>query len=268
MYRDEFSGVTGQTLDIVELSDQQIRRFLNAWESEFPPDKSIDGLMELLRNRPQILSLVKNPLLLTIVAHLYTDPNFELPRSRAEFYRESTRILLDQWQYKGGDGYKYNRYRNQDKLQVLQHLALYNQDHGLRQAQTAAVWIIQRFSSRFASVLPSLTLSESDANPILNEIAERSGLFIAIDGGDRYQFAHLTLQEYFAAIALVGSEAELIQRFERDLVAWREVVKLWCGLAPDSTTMIQAVYAHDPITGFECLADAQKVEQELSVCRY
>ncbi|MDJ0708056.1 MAG: NACHT domain-containing protein [Leptolyngbyaceae cyanobacterium MO_188.B28] len=280
VYRDEFIDVTDQTLDVVELTDQQIRRFLHVWEREFPKEKSIDHpkeksidhpeeksidqLMELLRNRPQILALVKNPLLLTIVTHLYANPVFELPRSRAEFYQESTRILLDQREYKGPDAYKYNRYQTKDKRQVLQHLALYSQNHGSQQAQDRLGMAYTTVLEQIQHILPDLTLAEADTKPILDEIAETSGLFLAIDGGNRYQFAHRTLQEYFAASALVSNETELIQRFRRDPAAWREVVKLWCGLAPDNTALIQAVYAQDPITGFECLADAQKVDQTLA----
>lgn len=48
------------------------------------------------------------------------------------------------------------------------------------------------------AVLPDLTLKTEDAQPLLDEIVQRSGLMLAIDGGTRYQFTHLTLQRQCA----------------------------------------------------------------------
>lgn len=56
----------------------------------------------------------------------------------------------------------------------------------------------------------------------------------------------------------------MVRRFKLDSAAWREIVKLWCGLASNSTALIEAVYEKDILTGFECLADAQEVEQSLA----
>ena len=258
VYRGEFVNVTEQTLEIIEFNDQQIRRFLGTWEREMPPEKSIDQLMQTLRDRPRIMVLARNPLLLTIIAHLYTDTPFVLPHSRAEFYQKSTDILLEQWQR------DFNVYRASDKRRVLQHLALYNQDQSNQQSQDRHSLDYTLVSVQLRQILPSLNLNEDVAQSILDEIVERSGLFLRIDGGDRYQFAHLTLQEYFAAMALGSNADGLVARFKQDPGAWREVVKLWCGLAEDSTALIRAVYAEDAIIGFECLADAQKVNQGLA----
>jgi hypothetical protein len=54
VYRGEFNSITQQTLEVVEFSDQQIRRFLGAWEREMPPEKSVDQLIQTLRDRPRI----------------------------------------------------------------------------------------------------------------------------------------------------------------------------------------------------------------------
>jgi hypothetical protein len=55
-----------------------------------------------------------------------------------------------------------------------------------------------------------------------------------------------------------------LRRFTRDPDPWRETIKLWCGLEHDSTELIAAVYKLDPMTAFECLADAQKVSTDLA----
>ncbi len=259
VYRGEFDILTRQTLEVVEFSDQQIRRFLAAWEREMPPDKSVDQLIQTLRDRPRIMALARNPLLLTIIAYLYTDTSFILPHSRSEFYQRSTDILLEQWQQ------DFNHYRGSDKRRVLQHLALYNIDQSQKDQQDRRSLDYATVLRQIREILPTLNRNpEGDTLPILDEIVERSGLFLKIDGGDRYQFAHLTLQEFFAAAALVDDPNGLAARFQKDPDTWREVIKLWCGLAGNSTQLITAVHQIDAITALECLADAQQVDQTMA----
>ena len=258
IYQGEFDDRVDRKLEVVEFQDRQIRQFLEPWASDMPENKSIEHLMQTLRDRPRIMALARNPLLLTIIAYLYTDTPFVLPHSRAEFYQKATDILLDMWHQ------EHNCYKARDKRSVLQHLALYFQDNADRQQQDRRSVDYRQVLAQVAKVLPEINLNSEDGKPLLKEIVERSGLLLEIDGGDRYQFAHLTLQEYFAAAALKENGEQLVDRFKKDPEAWRETVKLWCGLAEDSTKVIKSIYAQDPMTAFECLADAQKVNQELA----
>ena len=73
----------------------------------------------------------------------------------------------------------------------------------------------------------------------------------------------MTLQEFFAAEALVNDEQGLLERFRGDPDGWREVVKLWCGLGINCTALVRGVRETDPMAAFECLADAQQVDAEL-----
>ncbi|MBX9254744.1 NACHT domain-containing protein [Desmonostoc muscorum CCALA 125] len=261
VYNQEFSEDVKQTLDIIDFSDRQIRRFLGAWKNQMPPEKSIDQLMQTLRERPQIMSLARNPLLLTIIAYLYTDTPFILPHSRAEFYQKSTDILLDSWDTAKN---QRNQYKASDKRRVLQFLALFIQDNATQNTTDRRSLDYPTVLAEIKQVLPSLNLNSEQAQAILEEIEQRSGLLLKIDGGERYQFAHLTLQEFFAAAALLDKGDDLVQKFRIDRVTWREVVKLWCGLALNSTNVIQAVYQQDSVTAFECIADAQQVDQRLA----
>jgi hypothetical protein len=258
VYKGEFDDGVDRIMEISDFSDQQIRRFLSSWEPDMPPDKSIKQLMNTLHDRPKIMALARNPLLLTIIAYLYTDTPYVLPHSRAEFYRQSTDVLLRQWHQ------ERNKYEARNKRLILQHLALYNQDGTDKHFQDRRSMDYKEVIQQVRIVLPQLNLNpEQDTIPIINEIIERSGLLLSIDNGERFQFAHLTLQEFFAASELVDNPGGLFERFSGDQDAWRETVKLWCGLAGDSTNLIQKIYKKDTITAFECLADAQKVEQSL-----
>jgi hypothetical protein len=258
VYRNDFAETVNQTLELVEFNDQQIQHFLRAWQPSMPAGKSTEQLLRTLHDRPLLMALARNPLLLTIIAYLYADTEFVLPHSRAEFYAQATDVLLRQWHT------ERNHYRAPQKGLVLQHLALFNQDSGVQGAQDRRSIDLATILEEIKRVLPDLNLPDDEAMALLDELVERSGLLLSIDGGTRYQFAHLTLQEFFAAMALRDEANGLLRRFERDPDAWRETVKLWCGLDHDSTGLIKAIYTDDPVTAFECLADAQKVDPTLA----
>jgi hypothetical protein len=260
VYKGELCAVVDRTLDIQSFSDQQIRRFLRSWAPDMRAHgKSVDQLMRALLERPAIMLLARNPLMLTIIAWLYTDTNVLLPQSRSEFYRKSTELLLYDWKPEA------NAFQLVPKQLVLRDLALHFEDSTDQWKQDRRSLDVQTVLRRMAAVLPSLNIDSKDcAVPLLDEIVQRSGLLLAIDNGERYQFAHLTLQEYFAAVALRSDPTGLIERFKRDQDAWREPVKLRCGLDEDATELVQSIHQINPVTGFECLADAQKVNSEVA----
>jgi hypothetical protein len=259
VYSDDFSDLVDATLSVSEFSDLQIRRFLQPWEPDMPESKSADQLMQTLRDRPRIMVLARNPLLLTIIAYLYTDTNRILPQSRADFYKISTGIFLEQWHE------QQNKFPERDKRTILRELALRNQD-GLPSDGADRLSVpYHTVLEQVRSVIPQLDLPRSqEPGPLIAEIVERSGLLLEIDGGERIQFSHLTLQEYFAAEALLSDDTGLLARFSARHDTWRETVKLWCGLAGDSTRVIAGVGAIEQHTAFECLADAVSVEADVA----
>jgi hypothetical protein len=263
VYDGEFDDTIDQRLEIAPFSDQQIQRFLNSWESEMPMDKSPTHLLRNLRERPHIMRLARNPLLLTIIAYLYADTPFVLPHSRSAFYGKAITVLLEQWDRVKG---RRNQFTADEKLLILQHLALFNQERSATQGHDRRSTGLTTVLQEIKKVLPSINRRAEDARLLLNEIVERSGLLLALDGGLRYQFTHLTLQEFFAAQALQDDANSLIAHFKTDPDAWRETVKLWCGLAHNSTNLIRAIYDDHPITAFECLGDAQKVDVDIANC--
>jgi len=258
VYHQEFTATVEATLEIDDFSDDQIYRFLESWQPEMPEGKSVEQLIQTLRDRPRIMALARNPLLLTIIAYLYCDTEFILPHSRTEFYDQATGWLLQQWKQ------ERNRFKLAQKRLVLQSLALLNQDRGATSSGDRKSIEFQAVLSEVRKLLPALNLEDKDAQALVDEIVERSGLLLAIDGGERYQFAHLTLQEFFAACELRARADDLRCRFLKDPTTWRETVKLWCGLETDSTYLVKAIFQCDPVIALECLADAQKMDATLA----
>lgn len=259
VYKGELDEIADVRLEMLEFNDQQVYRFLRTWEQDIPLGKSVAQLVQSLRDRPRLMAVARNPLLLTIIAYLYADTTFILPNSRSEFYQQAIDVLLRQWHE------RHNEFPAGAKSLLLQHLALFALDTADERAQDRRSLEYKSVQVEARKILPSLNL-RSDQGPaqLLDEIVERSGLLLSIDGGARYQFAHTNLVEYLAAAKLVGDWGALLRRFSKDRDLWRETVKLWCGIAGDSTRAIQAVFREAPVVAFECLADAQQVDHVLA----
>ncbi|NJL28502.1 MAG: hypothetical protein HC897_11745 [Thermoanaerobaculia bacterium] len=259
MYNNELAEWSDQKFEVVKFDDQQIQRFLGAWATEMPLGKSVAHLIATLDERPRVLELARNPLLLTIIAWLYSDTPFVVPHSRTELYREVTTQLLDEWN-------QHHHERSPDsekhKREILQALALFFQERASTVQTDKESAALAEVLKVVKEVLLSLDLEAKHAEPLLKEIVDRSGLVLALERGMRFQFSHRTIQEFFAAMALERDAHTLVQRFQEDPDTWRETVKLWCGLEHDSTALIQAVEAVDPVTALECLGEAQQVEAQ------
>ncbi len=215
VYKEQFNSIVDITLEVVEFNDQQINQYLQAWQRQMPPGKSIEQLLQTLRNTPNIMALARNPLLLSIVAFLYTRPNFVLPQSRTQFYSEAVRAL-----FAPKPGVKY-KFEESDKKLVLQHLALTNQERSTENRQDRRAVDRVTVLKEVSKVLSDLNQDVKEAPAVIGEIVDRTGFLLAIDGGSAYQFAHLTLQEYFAAKAMQSMPDELLERFEMDPYTWR-----------------------------------------------
>lgn len=261
VYDGWFADRFGQTLRVRDFDEHLIRRFLNGWPwragTAAETARTVDQVLGALRDTPQIMALARNPLLLTMIAYLYdfvyAGTDQVLPHTRAEFYKQVIDNLLI-------DRRRQPKYPFPLKKAVLQELALVAQDipsgvhdrlalpHG-RVLETVRV-VVERHQRDPAT-----------AQDVLNEIVHRSGLLLAVDNGERYQFAHLTLQEYLAAVTLAANPAGLLRRYRTDPAAWRETVRLWCGVEPrDCTEVVREVFTRDPVLAFQCLADAHMIE--------
>ena len=78
VYKNEFSEFVDGTLEVVEFTDQEIQNFLQPWQSSMRADKSVEQLLRNLHDRPRIMALARNPLMLTIIA--YSLPSVRLGR--------------------------------------------------------------------------------------------------------------------------------------------------------------------------------------------
>jgi NACHT domain len=243
-----------------ELDDQLIYRFLSDW----PDIKRLGSairLMSALRDKPQIMRLARNPLLLTLIAYLYggayEGDERRLPHSRVDFYEQATDVLL--YDLAG----RFNRYEPALKHDLLTRLALMAQKGT---GQTGEIIRIRSAdANREAMGVLQHNYSTAEAGPLITEVVERSGLLQATYHGRYFQFAHITFQEYFSALALSEDPDTLIECYRSDPVRWREPVRLWCGATPlEATPVVRAVHEARSVLALECLADARQIDEHLA----
>ncbi len=256
VYDGDLAPEISATFRVLELDERLMSGFLRRWPGL---EHDAEHLMEALRANPRIMQLATSPLLLTMIAYLYgtnAHPGGALPGSRAAFYQEATSTLLSRLKR------TTNRFDGPVKKAVLKHLALLTQD-AVRSDRLTVRYDVAL--DEVATVLPALSVAASEARAVLHEIVDRSGLLLSIDGGERYQFAHLTLQEYLAAEALADDPEGVVRRYRRAPAEWRETLLLWCGTtAVDVSPVLAAVREIDPILAFECLAHARVVDNAVA----
>ena len=259
IYRGQLADRFPDVFHIAEFDDRLIRRFLLAWP-ELPDRAAVDTLMAVLHDAPRIRALAGNPLLLTMIAYLFgrgyggQNQAQVLPHNRSEFYQQVVDTMLDELRL------RQIRYRRGAKRRILTRLALAAMDtpaEGDRRELPRAV-----VSATVEGMWPDLDLpTDAKVWDVVDELVDLSGLLLRIDGGERFGFAHLTLQEYLAAVELHADPAGLMDRWRRHPTTWREVVKLWCGSVPgDPTGVLRQVHTLDPVLALECLADTRTVE--------
>ncbi|MGJ5826293.1 NACHT domain-containing protein [Streptomyces ossamyceticus] len=265
VYEGWFAESFGQTLRVRDFDEHLIRRFLNGWpwrpDTALEPESTVDQVLGALRDTPQIMALARNPLLLTMIAYLYdfvyAGTDQVLPHTRAEFYKQVIDSLLI-------DRRRKSVYPFPLKKAVLQEVALVAQDIPSGVHDRLAL-PHETVLETVRAVLERQARDPGAAEKVLNEIVHRSGLLLAVDNGERYQFAHLTLQEYLAAVKLAADPTGLLRRYRDDPAAWRETVRLWCGVEPrDCTEVVRTVFTRDPVLAFQCLADAHTIEDGLA----
>ncbi|MFG2498002.1 NACHT domain-containing protein [Streptomyces sp. NPDC048441] len=268
-HREHLKEAVDRSLAIQEFTDLHIHQFLRGWPwpERTAPD-SVERLLRALAEAPRLMSLARNPLLLTAIAYLYSyvypDTDKELPRTRAEFYQQVSDAFVD-------DRGRQADFGTDLKRAVLCHAGLKAQDALAESAghRDADGGVGREFSAGVllewvAEVLERQHEEQNKAQSVIDEIYVRSGLLSKIENGRYYQFAHISLQEYLAAEALADDWPALLARYDTDAERWRETVRLWCGVTRrDCSPMIRHLRARDELLSFQCLAEARYVDDDL-----
>jgi hypothetical protein len=282
------------TATLEDFDRQQRERFLDKWYGLVEETKSErrrlnDRLIRALKESSAIREIAGNPLLLTMVAIL--NRNQELPRDRVELYRESSRVLLHEWDASRALNDPNFLFARQEKESLLREVAgdMQQIEGGLSGN------LIDRPSLvyRFRKFLDGLGVRDSyeKALAIVQQLTERN-FILAYAGAERFCFVHRSFLEYFCAswflerlqvkrdLSFEDLKNEIFRRHWGD-GKWHEVLRLIVGMvsSDDAGKLIRFLLDQDGkeenLTNLSlavgCLLEVrnrkgiQSVEQEL--CR-
>ncbi len=247
-YRDAPFGSDFVRCDVLPMTTAQIATLVGAWCEQIYPQPhdcdaaraelltAISGLNEERTGRGQ-RPLITTPLLVTMVVSVKYSRR-ELPRERAKLYDACVDVVLAS-EYSG---------REDDagaRRQVVYAGGPPDKQRG---------WLSQLAFLMHQGGQAGASLSEARLRAILGPVLEERGELPLLDNflaavrhrgglleerGDRFQFLHLTFQEYLAAQFLARQRPQLVQQspgFLAGLVAdewWREALLLTVGSLDD-----------------------------------
>jgi hypothetical protein len=187
-------------------------------EGEQEGQQIVAGFQE----NPYIRNLARNPLMLSAICLVNYFEGGHLPEDRSLLYRLCVEGLLHNWDQRRGI---HSEFSFDEKLRSCREVAL------AMQLENQAELDADRVQQIFSDVLGSL----ERAAKLLEYIRYRTGLLLE-RRPNIFGFAHLTFQEYLAARAIYEGNRlsvdtdQLVQ--EHTDGRWKEVIALYCGLAP------------------------------------
>jgi predicted NACHT family NTPase len=242
-YSDFHLTSTNSTLEISKLNDEQIHDYLIKWFRKMGKEGYGDLLYKKI-TRPtykKIMDLAGNPLLLSIIAIVYSESlknnRDDLPYKHIELYERICNILMyDKPREKGNE-----KFLDVDKLSILEETAYLMMCQNLTIVQKVIVFEIIENQMKITNKL-------YDNGQLLKYIEESSGLFYQFRDGE-FMFAHLTFQEYLASsyIRKNGLENELLARCDNQF--WFETIRFYAA-AVDATNIISTCLKADPFTPY------------------
>jgi hypothetical protein len=253
-------------LDCIELKMEPftpaaIRQFVRSWG--FNPPKSAAELIAVIESQPHVGNLARNPLMLTIVAFLYSQPRYRLPENRAQFYEVCSRALLEEWDQHENPA-RANQYDRPHKEILLgqlayQHLRGPKPDEDIEEPDALKL---------IAEGLHQLGIVRAGNAKVLDEIVLNSGLLVRLPPSG-LRFPHQTYLEFFAALHLLRQESPqvLLDHYWKEAARWREVVLLYCGLNTDiaqSSWTVRELLQKDSVeSALAALIDARAVDHKV-----
>lgn len=251
VYTDEFTGTSPtMSLFVKPFNRDQQERFLRQWyfcqesyarggrkgaEVEQEAQKNTQALLEQLDQRPELQDLAKNPLLLNLIGTFHRFyPGQELPQRRGELYQEICKLQL-------GARPLAKRVEMplpwEESQEVLQGVALVMVKKELRTVPEKPLLkllgqMLQRLENDGSTggdtetdldVTPGVAVKPTD---FLQKIVEVSELLVEREAQE-YEFAHISFQNYLAALEVKRTKQEQVMLQSYDKAAWKEPILLY-----------------------------------------
>jgi predicted NACHT family NTPase len=248
--RDYFHTDAYPHFELELFNDVQVQEFIEYWyenrcDSVPQAQEMVRDLQDALKSKDRLQNLVRNPLLLTMVAliHRYQDT---LPKRRHKLYDRAVDTLLKSWDRKGkGETYGEFKHldRDDDLRRVMSQLAYWiHVQYETQTTESGTVIeegeLLTQLSRIIRQEYPQVKphQAEQEAERFVEFIRDRAGLLNEYGDGC-YAFVHKTFQEYLTAEAILNQakyddDPEIILQTLQNYLHnphWREVLLLLVG---------------------------------------
>ncbi|MFQ5979203.1 MAG: NACHT domain-containing protein [Candidatus Heimdallarchaeota archaeon] len=232
------------SLIIRPLQDYEIRKFIHNWYSFREPDKvrideKTNKLISALDHNPNLLSLARNPLMLTIMTLIHRVEG-RIPEKRTLLYSKIVTTFLETWDREKEIEIAFSMQLAKRSMGILgfetQKRFLEEQGSGISLSDTKKLLVAYLTEEEDSSYEDAI----DNAETFLREFTRRSGVLLFQD--DDIFFWHFTFREYFAAYYLFNQyprDESLWQITEPLFVhsGWIPVLQLLFGMLKDLPLM-------------------------------
>ncbi|AFY37677.1 putative signal transduction protein with Nacht domain [[Leptolyngbya] sp. PCC 7376] len=205
-------------------------------------------LLEQIEARDELAKLASNPLLLTMIARFHRRyPSAELPKRRPELYQQ---ICTLQIKDRPNARKLESMLPNCEAQDILQMLALEMMQR--KEERLDKDLLVERLTEYLRS-------QDETVNPrqFLGEVEEISELLVRRE--EEYEFAHLSFQEFLAAMEVIrlGKEELLYEHFGTDW--WKQTILLYVGKVKKPSQIIRAMrQAGATQLAYDCMQETTK----------
>jgi len=243
--------------------------------------QEIDSIFQVVEDRPSVLRMAQNPLLLRTLAIIHRNDG-RLPQSRVELYETASLTLIRDWELEREDGML--TIDEAKAMSLLGPVALWMHEERpsghIEQSELLRIMtevIAQERNENPAH--PSLEIQLAVKN-FLAVVRKHSSLFVE-RGEGLYGFIHLTFEEYFVARQMVSNSSRATDEITKRLhqPRWQEPILLAIALLSkmfyrdthellriilDLSSDYESVLHRDLLFTADFIRDSSNVSQALS----
>lgn len=257
-------------LEVKPFNLKQMQQFVNNWYlqteiisrageedlgvREEAREQAEDLIARILNSKP-LADMAVNPLLLTMIATVHRRGS-ALPGKRVELYKEICQVLLEKRHRAKKLAIPLIATQKQAVLQVLALMLMQNNTKEFKLSEKAP--LIQAKLREVAS-------SEITAEEFIKQVRDVCGLLVEKEN-DVYEFAHLSFQEYLAAVEIKATQQEKLLLDNINHSWWHETIRLYAAQS-NATNIISAILNMEEPTvdtmalAYECRDEGLSVDE-------